>query len=292
LTGAGGFVGRHLAAALGKSHRVIALNRRSTGAVEEIVHDLAQPLSSAHLPPRIDAVIHAAGLVGAEANLSALCHRVNVDASAELAEYAVNAGARRFVFFSTGGVYRASAARLTEDADTGPGDAYGRSKLAAEEIVRGFGGCLAVQVLRPFFPYGPTQRKRLIPSLIEKILNDRPVPLPSESGPIVTPLYVDDLVEFVVRALPLDESFVANLAGDEEVSIRTIADRIGATMKREVRFEIDKTLPSVNWRGDNGLISRLADYTPSVPLRTGLHWTIARDLHAARAISGQPSAAA
>ena len=92
LTGSSGFVGRHIAATLTKEHRVIAVNRRPTGTPGEIVHDFAQPLSSARLPRRIDSVIHTAGLVGHQANSSPLCQRVNVDATKELAAYASKHG--------------------------------------------------------------------------------------------------------------------------------------------------------------------------------------------------------
>src|SRR5712691_5873081 len=62
VTGAGGFIGRHLVRALGERYRVVALVRNRADApenAEAIVFDLSQPLGDA-LPPRIDAVVHLA----------------------------------------------------------------------------------------------------------------------------------------------------------------------------------------------------------------------------------------
>lgn len=276
LTGASGFVGRHLAAALAEEHRVIMLSRRPTGVLGEIIHDFAQPLSSDRLPRRIDAIIHTAGLVGHQANSSPLCQRVNVEATKDLADYAIRAQAKRFIFFSTGGVYRPTEERLTEQSAVAPPDAYTQSKLAAEMAAQSFKGDLVVQILRLFFPFGPTQRARLIPNLIERVTQDESISLTNSLGqPLVTPLYIDDLVEYVRRVLFVSDSFVANLAGDEVVSIRTLAEMIAKVLNRRALFEVKDGTPTCNWWGDNDLISCLTKYSPRVSLELGLERTIA-----------------
>lgn len=276
LTGASGFVGRKLVVALAKEHRVIALSRRPTGLPGEIIHDFAQPLPSDRLPRRIDSIIHTAALVGHQANSSPLCQRVNVDATMELADYAIRAHAKRFIFFSTGGVYRPTEQLLTEQSVVAPPDAYTQSKLTAEIAAQSFKGDLVVQILRLFFPFGPTQRGRLIPNLIEQVAQDKPIRLANELGqPLVTPLYIDDLVEYLRRVLFVPDSFVANLAGAEVVSIRTLADMIAKVLDRPALFEVEDGTTICNWWGDNKLISRLTEYLPRVSLEVGLERTIA-----------------
>src|SRR4051812_7697038 len=105
VTGANGFSGRRLVGSLRRTHRVHSLCRTPAGGELEVVHDLREPLDMARLPARIDAVVHTAAIVGREANASSDVHRVNVQATVELAQYAARAGASHFVFFSTGGVY-------------------------------------------------------------------------------------------------------------------------------------------------------------------------------------------
>src|SRR5262249_4798445 len=149
-----------------------------------------QPLLDDRVPRRIDLVIHTAGLVGQPANASPLCRRVNVEATRELVDYPVHAQAKRFIFFSTGGVYRPTEQRPTQQSAVAPPDAYTRSKLAAERVAQRRAGKLVVQILRLFFPFGPTQQGRLVANLIENIAHDQPVRLTNRLGqPLVTPLY-------------------------------------------------------------------------------------------------------
>jgi nucleoside-diphosphate-sugar epimerase len=264
-------------AALGEEHRIFRLNRRATGVPDEAVHDFSQPLPVERLPSHIDAIIHTAGLVGQSDNSAQLFKRINVDATKELADYAVRAGARHFVFCSTGGIYSPTEQKLSEQSPVFPCDAYTESKLAAEAVVRRFNSEFAVKVLRLFFPYGPAQQERLVPKLIQRITRGQPILLKNTSGqPLITPLYIDDLVEYARRALELSDGFMANVAGREVVSIRVLAEMIGNVLDRDVAFEINETGPRCNWWGDSELISRLTDFSPRVSLEIGLERTIAR----------------
>jgi UDP-glucose 4-epimerase len=84
----------------------------------------------------VDAVIHSAGLAHAMSGLPEDDYRMlNTEATIGLARAAQRAGAKRFVFLSS---IRAQAGAtadhlLTEDLAPQPTDAYGRSKLAAEQ---------------------------------------------------------------------------------------------------------------------------------------------------------------
>jgi len=271
-------VGRHLADALSREHQVIQLNRRATGADGEIVHDLGERLPTKRLPGRINAVVHAAGLLGRTANSSPLCRRVNVEATRELADYAALAGSSHFVLCSTGGVYLPTAQVLHERSAVAPQDAYGDSKAAAETIVQSYAQAFAAQILRLFFPFGPGQKGRLIANFIEEIDAGRSVTLMNSSGqPLLTPVYIDDLVEYVRRVLNISAGFVANIGGNEVVSIRELAEMIGKALGRNPTFEITETSGTpCNWWGDSSYISQLTDYSPQVSLAQGLERTIAK----------------
>src|SRR5262245_65848799 len=84
----------------------------------------------------VDAVIHSAGLAHAMSGLPEDDYRVlNTEATVGLARAAQRAGARRFVFLSSIRAQSGPTADhvLTEDLAPAPTDAYGRSKLAAEQ---------------------------------------------------------------------------------------------------------------------------------------------------------------
>src|SRR5262249_12395477 len=104
VTGANGFIGRHLVAALARRHHVFGVTRgldsvpRLAG-VEWIEQDLGQPISSGLLPPRIDAVVHLAQSRSYREfpEKAADIFRVNVGSTQDLLDHARLAGAETFV---------------------------------------------------------------------------------------------------------------------------------------------------------------------------------------------------
>lgn len=187
LTGATGFIGRHLLAGLPRAGiRVRALLRRpaelppeTTGAV---VGDLTRPRDMAAALRGVDAVVHSAGLAHAMSGRPEDDYRaLNVEATVALARAAERAGARRFVFLSSVRAMSGPTAPhpLTEADAPAPTDAYGRSKLAAEEALAG----LAIDwvALRPVLVYGVGAKGNLA-TLLAAALSSWPLPLGSLSG--------------------------------------------------------------------------------------------------------------
>ena len=141
LTGATGFIGQHLLRGLPpRGYRLRVLLRRPSDTPLEcasaVVGDLARPMNMAAALADVDAVIHSAGLAHAMSGTPEDDYRVlNTEATIGLARAAQRAGVRRFVLLSS---IRAqsgptAAAVLTEDLPPQPNEAYGASKLAAEQ---------------------------------------------------------------------------------------------------------------------------------------------------------------
>ena len=161
LTGATGFIGRHLLRELPKrGYRVRVLLRRPTALPPEatgaVVGDLARPQNMSAALAGVDAVIHSAGIAHGMSGLPEDDYRVlNTEATVGLARAAERAGAKRFVFLSSIRAQTGPVADgvLTEAQDAAPTDPYGRSKLAAEEGLAQLG--LDWVALRPVLVYGP-----------------------------------------------------------------------------------------------------------------------------------------
>ena len=160
LTGATGFIGRHLVAELPKrGYRVRVLLRRPTevplGATGAVIGDIASPHNMAAALRDVDAVVHSAGLAHAMSGMPADDYRaINTQGTINLARAAERAHVKRFVFLSS---IRAqsgpvSAAALTEADAPHPTDDYGRSKLEAEEGLNTLG--IDWVALRPVLVYG------------------------------------------------------------------------------------------------------------------------------------------
>jgi UDP-glucose 4-epimerase len=182
VTGASGFVGRALVEDLAaQGHRVRAAMRQPADifsrAVEVVaVSDLARPLEWRPLLSDINAVVHLAGIAHITSGVAEdLYDRVNRAATAALAAAAARDRIERLVFVSS---IRAQAGPacdhpLTETDAPHPVDAYGRSKLAAEEAIRA--ASLPFTILRPALIYGPGVKGNLA-DLIR--LAHSPWPLP------------------------------------------------------------------------------------------------------------------
>jgi UDP-glucose 4-epimerase len=181
LTGATGFIGRHLLRELPKrGYRMRVLVRRPTAlppeATSAVIGDLAAPRNLSDALRGVDAVIHSAGLAHAMSGQPEDDYRtINTEATIALARAAERAGARRFVFLSSIRAQTGPSADgvLTEADAPRPTDAYGRSKLAAEEGLSGLG--LDWVALRPALVYGPGVKGNMA-ALVR--LARRPLPLP------------------------------------------------------------------------------------------------------------------
>ena len=161
VTGASGFIGRALVAELANAgHSVRAAMRQPADifprSVEVIgVSDLTRPVEWRPLLKDIETVVHLAGITQAGPQIAEHAYdRVNRLATAELASAAKVTGIGHLVFMSS---IRAqsgpsSTGILRETDAPRPTDAFGRSKLAAEDAMRAAG--VGFTILRPVLIYG------------------------------------------------------------------------------------------------------------------------------------------
>ena len=161
VTGATGFVGSHLAEALrrrGDTVTVLARSARKAEAlaplgVRIIAGDLADTAAVRKAVEGQDIVYHVAGVIAAlseEAFMAA-----NREGTRSVAAAAQAAGGPRFVLVSSmaAGGPSPRGKPLQGDEPPRPVTAYGRSKLAAEAVVKA--GTLPWTIVRPPMVYGP-----------------------------------------------------------------------------------------------------------------------------------------
>ena len=141
LTGATGFIGKYLLGELAlRGYQVRVLLRSPTalppGCQHAVIGDLARPINMNAALAGVDTVIHSAGMAPSMTGAPAEdFRRLDAAATAALALAAQRAGVRRFVFMSSlrAAADASAAETLTENSEPKPTDAYGRSKLAAEQ---------------------------------------------------------------------------------------------------------------------------------------------------------------
>ncbi|MBK0379304.1 NAD-dependent epimerase/dehydratase family protein [Mucilaginibacter segetis] len=157
VTGATGKVGSRLVPRLiakGYDVRVLVRDAAKAPANAEVyVGDLFDPTTLPAAVAGVDAVVHLAALFRTMDNDSIV--KTNHDGTMALADAAVAAGVKRFVFTSTSNVYSPGCGHPAKEGDVvNPNDprAYSSSKIAAEqELLK---KDLDVRILRLAFVYG------------------------------------------------------------------------------------------------------------------------------------------
>jgi nucleoside-diphosphate-sugar epimerase len=181
ITGASGFIGSAVVTALARDgHTVRAAVRRPhlvfPAGVEVVQHpDLTETFDWQPLLDGVNQVVHLAGIAHTRGADAAAYDRINRLATARLVTAAAQAGVKHFVFVSSIRAQSGPAAdhALTERDCPAPTDAYGASKLAAEEAVRSSG--VPFTILRPVLVYGPGVKGNL--ALLTRAAAT-PLPLP------------------------------------------------------------------------------------------------------------------
>ena len=145
ITGADSYIGASLAAYLqGQSYTVTELDVRDGGWRE---------FSFA----RFDAVLHVAAIVHQkeQPEMESLYYRVNRDLAVEIARKAKAEGVRQFILMSSMSVYGMDTGIITPETVPQPVSFYGKSKLAAEELIQKEADeQFRVCILRPPMVYG------------------------------------------------------------------------------------------------------------------------------------------
>jgi dihydroflavonol-4-reductase len=207
VTGATGFTGGHLAAALARcGDSVRALVRPRSMAkfkasslpqvgVEAVEGDLADRDAVARAAAGVAVVYHIGATYREAGQPEAAYRATNVEGTRNVLEGALTGGVTRVVHCSTGGVHGHIAnPPANEDAPLNPGDVYQRTKLEAEQLARDYGRMhrLEVVVARPIGIHGPGDLRFL--KIFRGLARGR-FPMLGSGDVFYHLTYIDDLVE-------------------------------------------------------------------------------------------------
>ncbi len=279
VTGATGFIGRHLLPRLAAEHETIGLVRRvpdqAVPGVTYISQELTRPLDQTRLPQQVDAIIHQAALIdtGAAQN-DAAPFLANVVATWRLLRYAEQAGARIFLHASTGGVYGCGNRPFVESDPYNPLDIYSLTKSQAELAVRHTPTPFPKIILRYFFPYGPGTPNP-IPTYVQRALRGEAIAIHPSRKPRFNPIHIDDTVEATLAALALPQDTTLNIAGNEITTFAEIVEFTAARAGIAPRFTYLTDAQVIPYyradlvAGITAMQKTLA-FTPQIPLAVGL----------------------
>jgi nucleoside-diphosphate-sugar epimerase len=258
VVGANGLLGRNLVRLLSKKHHVFAtvkkhakLNFKPNKKITVIEIDLLK-IDTKVLPSNIDIIFYLAQsskfkdfLDGSSDMISVNILAVNI-----IAQWGLNNGVKKFIYTSTGGVYKKTFLPIEESflikKEINELDFYISSKISAENILLNYSSLFKTFIiLRPFFIYGAGQNQSmLMPRLIKSVKNKKEIIISGVNGIKINPIFVEDAAKISINTINLNGIFFINLAGSETVTIRDLCLRIGQIAGQEPIFKINNIIDS------------------------------------------------
>jgi len=275
VTGAAGFIGRHMVRRLtAGGHDVVAVDRRP-GFVQGdlLTMDLGGLLDGT------DYIIHLAGQPGVRESWSqfAAYSRGNIEVTQRLLEaLRGRQGLRKFILASTSSVYGAAPMPAREDSPLLPVSPYGATKLAAEQLCGLYGRIAGIPwlALRYFTVYGPGQRPDMaFTRWLTAARDDTPIRVYGAGDQIRDFTFIDDVVSATIKAALVPAcSMAINVGGGSRVPIREAIRSIEAIAGKPLTIEHLPPAPgdmAVTWAATSRL-EREVGFVPATSLDDGL----------------------
>lgn len=263
VTGASGFVGGPVCAALGAAGWTVRRAAFTRAGPGDLSIALAPGSDWDAAVAGCDAVVHLAArthiLAETEADPLAAFRHANRDASLNLGRAAAAAGVGRMVFLSSVTVHgNVNPQHLTEASAVAPQTPYARSKLEAEEgllaLSRETG--LPVTILRPPLVYGPGVKARFL-TMLRWVARGVPLPLGAVRNRRSL-IGVGNLADVIATAVSTDHARTATylVSDDEDVSTPDLIRRLAAAFGRPPRL---LPVPVAALEALGGLLGRRAE---------------------------------
>jgi len=302
VTGAGGFIGSHLAEELARQGaRTRAMVRYVSNGnwgfldgspvksdIEVVAGDITDRDSVRTAMKDVEVVFHLAALIAIPYSYYApeSYVRVNVTGTLNVLQNARDLGVARVVQTSTSEVYGTARFVPIDEAHPLHGQSpYSASKIGADMLAESFHRSFGtpVAILRPFNTFGPRQSGRaVIPTIIAQCLAGNAVKLGAVS-PTRDFTFVSDTVAGFLAAAVCDNAVgeTINLGVGEDISIGDLATLIGRLTGRDIVIECEheRLRPSSSeverLCSNNQKALRLLEWRRKISLEEGLRRTIA-----------------
>jgi nucleoside-diphosphate-sugar epimerase len=238
VTGAGGFIGSPVVAALLKLGIAVRAHRGPPGfvgralpaSVEVANAEITDGSAMRSIVAESDAVIHLAGPPSVRDSFddAAAYAAAHVVGTTVCLQACVDQGVRRFVYVSSADVYgRPQSARVVEHHPLSARSPYAAAKVGAEQMVGAFAHAHGIEavILRPFSIYGPgLSHRSLLWTILDQARGHDEIVL-DDLKPERDYCFVDDLAEAVVRAISatVESPLIVNIGTGIGTSVADLA---------------------------------------------------------------------
>ncbi|SBW28572.1 UDP-glucuronic acid decarboxylase family protein [Protofrankia symbiont of Coriaria ruscifolia] len=298
VTGGAGFLGSHLCERLlDEGHAVICLDNFVTGTPVNVAHLTGHEhfrlvrcnvTDYVHVTGPVDYVLHFASPASPIDYLNLPIHTLKVGSIGTLHALGLAKEKHaRFVLASTSEVYGDPQVHpQPEDYwghvnPVGPRGVYDEAKRFGEALTMAYRRSHGVDagIVRIFNTHGPRMRPndgRAIPAFATQALRGEPITVAGDGSQTRSIIYVDDLVEGIVRMTFSGHPGPMNIGNPHELSILELAELVREVAKSESvisfipRPEDDPTVR----QPDISLAREILGWEPAVDLRSGLDSTV------------------
>lgn len=302
VTGAGGFIGSHLAerlTELGYSVRAFVRynsnnnwgwldNSSYLKDIEVYSGDIRDYDSVRNAMKGCREVYHLAALIGIPYSYdSPLAYiKTNIEGTYNILENARLANLENVVITSTSETYgTAQFIPISENHPLVGQSPYSASKIAADQLSLSYwlSFQLPVKIARPFNTYGPRQSSRaIIPTVISQVLSGKKKLTLGNVYPTRDLTFVKDTVEGFIAIAKSEKltGSVTNIGNGFEISVKDLAIKIGLLLNTKIHFQTTlKRQRPVNSEVerlfcDNNKIMTNTKWRPQYSLEKGLQQTI------------------
>lgn len=295
ITGANGFVGKHLQRELiSRGFRVSVAVRSGLDweepRVARYIVDLSDKIKVFDIIQSLkpDYVIHLASEKNRNNDSEKFCKLY--DANVSMALNLINAcrnllNFKKFIFLGSSDEYGLGPRPYTESQYELPVSAYGLSKLAITKILLGLYHTESFPsvVLRASVIYGPGQNDDMfVPSLIHSLLSEEDFPM-TFGEQLRDFVYISDTVEAIIKTLSTDERVngkVINIGLGVSCKVNHIAkltaELIAPNALSRLKFGEVKYRPNevMDYSLNISLASELLEWNPQVDVEDGIRRTV------------------
>ena len=273
ITGATGFIGKHLVKKIPNYNTAIDQNGKNI--------DLRIRKEVLKIK-RADIVIHLAGKIPSEKNYSKnIFFEHNILGTLNILEYCIKKKVKKMIFVSSYVYGNPKKTPTNEKHEIKPHNTYTKSKVLCEELCKIYAEKYKIEIiiLRPFNIFGNLQKDdSLISNIIKSIKNNSHITIINKNNKRDY-LLIDDLIDAIIKLIDYKCKFeIFNIGSGKSYSFEKIVQLFEKKTKKKIKrkYEISKSNRIPKIQADISKIKKEIKWNPKYTFEEGIEKIISK----------------